>query len=51
MKCPPYPSPQGDINNNPYPNLKHNPIQTLALRLQPGRLHLGLASLRDVCQY
>ena len=35
----------------PYPNLKHNPIQTLALRLQPGRLHLGSASLRDVCQY
>ena len=51
IKCPSTSSPQGDINNNPYPNLKHNPIQTLALRLQPGRLHLGLASLRDVCQY
>ena len=42
IKCPPYSSPQRDINSNPNRNLKITRTQMLTLKLQQGSLHLDL---------
>ena len=53
-KCPPYPSPQVDINTNPYPNLKGNPnrnaklkvtTRSFTLRLSVTSWHLSILSI------
>ena len=51
IKCPSTSSPQEDINNNPYPNLKNNPNTNTNLKVTNRQFMLRLnATLRVVIQ-